>query len=262
MPQPVAMNCRRLRPSFLAFSSASSRIRRSTRFCVSLCVGGRYSPLETIWVGIGCCSRSFFSSCYKAHFSFAKPTAHLSSSLILMVVDVRSLDPAVAIDNAGGRRARPITLGACVVGAQPAAGRCCAVPSGSVARALTPENEASSAAPRSGGVTYKRGRERVSDNRARGEDRNRDVMMRACPSGRIEQVVEPPRRIELRAVSAGCAYRPVAQVQARCRPCPVDADRRDRRARAARRRDGQGRVFRCSPYCQRFDRSRSRAGCP
>src|SRR5262249_27496588 len=33
--------------------SASSRIRRSTRFCVSLCVGGRYSPLETIWVGMG-----------------------------------------------------------------------------------------------------------------------------------------------------------------------------------------------------------------
>src|SRR5262249_32013600 len=53
MPQLVAMNCRRLRPSFLPFSSASSRIRRSTRFCVSLCVGGRYSPLETIWVGMG-----------------------------------------------------------------------------------------------------------------------------------------------------------------------------------------------------------------
>jgi hypothetical protein len=27
-------------------------------------------------------------------------------------------------------------------------------------------------------------------------------------------------------------------------------------------RDGRPRVFRCSPYCQRFDRSRSRTGCP
>jgi len=31
----------------------SSSIRRSTRFCVSLCGGGRYSPFDTICVGIG-----------------------------------------------------------------------------------------------------------------------------------------------------------------------------------------------------------------
>src|SRR6266566_24886 len=53
MPQLVRMNCRRLRPSRLALASANSRMRRSTRLCVSLCVGGRYSPFDTIWVGMG-----------------------------------------------------------------------------------------------------------------------------------------------------------------------------------------------------------------
>src|SRR5262249_3102019 len=53
MPQLVCMNCRRLRPSRLPLTSASSRIRCSTRFCVLLCGGGRYSPFDTIWVGIG-----------------------------------------------------------------------------------------------------------------------------------------------------------------------------------------------------------------
>src|SRR5262245_28705813 len=53
MPQFVCMNCRRLRPSRLLLTSASSSIRRSTCFCVSLCGGGRYSPLDTICVGIG-----------------------------------------------------------------------------------------------------------------------------------------------------------------------------------------------------------------
>jgi len=73
-----------------------------------------------------------------------------------MVVEVRSLDLAVGIDNA--QHARPpysITLAACVVGAQPVTGRCCIEPSGSVTRALTPGNEASSVAPRSGGLTYR-----------------------------------------------------------------------------------------------------------
>src|SRR5262249_39123722 len=71
---------------------------------------------------------------------------------VLMVVDARSLDLAVGIDNA--QHARPpysATLAACVVGAQPAAGRCCTEPSGSVTRALTPGNEASSVALRSCG---------------------------------------------------------------------------------------------------------------
>src|SRR5215510_9636222 len=53
MPQPVRKNCRRLRPSRLALASASSLMRASTFFCLELCRGGRYSPLETIWVGIG-----------------------------------------------------------------------------------------------------------------------------------------------------------------------------------------------------------------
>src|SRR4051812_22504281 len=53
MPQLVRRNCRRFKPSRAAFASASSTMRRSTFFWVALCLGGRYSPLETIWVGIG-----------------------------------------------------------------------------------------------------------------------------------------------------------------------------------------------------------------
>src|SRR6266545_4712175 len=53
MPQLVRKNWRRFRPSRLAFASASSLIRASTFFWVALWRGGRYSPLETIWVGIG-----------------------------------------------------------------------------------------------------------------------------------------------------------------------------------------------------------------
>src|SRR5215469_1533601 len=53
MPQLVCKNCLRLKPRCLPFASASSLIRASTIFCVALCGGGRYSPLETICVGIG-----------------------------------------------------------------------------------------------------------------------------------------------------------------------------------------------------------------
>src|SRR5947207_3592024 len=53
MQQFVCRNCMRLKPRCLPFTSASSLIRASTFFCVALCGGGRYSPLETIWVGIG-----------------------------------------------------------------------------------------------------------------------------------------------------------------------------------------------------------------
>src|SRR5260370_9032152 len=53
MPQLVCRNCLRLKPRCLPFRSASSLIRASTFFCVALCGGGRYSPLETIWGGIG-----------------------------------------------------------------------------------------------------------------------------------------------------------------------------------------------------------------
>src|SRR5260370_14579989 len=49
----VRRNLRRFRPSRPAFASASSLIRASTLFWGALCGGGRYSPLETIWVGSG-----------------------------------------------------------------------------------------------------------------------------------------------------------------------------------------------------------------
>src|SRR4029077_2519860 len=130
-----------------------------------------------------------------------------------MVADVRSLDPAVAIDNAGKTRSPDYARGV----------RCRrSASSGKMLRRTVRQC-------RKGAYTRKRGkqrcaafrrgyvqggRERVRDKRARGEDRNRDVMMRACPSERIEQMVEPPRSVELRAVAAGCAYRSVAQVQA------------------------------------------------
>src|ERR1700746_243838 len=53
MPQLVCRNCLRLKARCFPFTSASSLIRASTFFCIALCGGGRYSPLETIWVGIG-----------------------------------------------------------------------------------------------------------------------------------------------------------------------------------------------------------------
>src|SRR5262249_57205869 len=80
-----------------ALTSPSSGTRRSTRFCVWLGGGGRYSPFDTIWVGIGvaaeaasapatrCCSRS------------------LSQLLIVVlpgsVCDQRSLDLSIAPNN-------------------------------------------------------------------------------------------------------------------------------------------------------------------
>src|SRR5438874_8506338 len=53
IPQLVRMNCRRFKPSRLPLSSANSLMRASTFFWIALCEGGKYSPLETIWVGIG-----------------------------------------------------------------------------------------------------------------------------------------------------------------------------------------------------------------
>src|SRR4029077_7987735 len=53
MPQLVCRNCLRLKPRCLPFTSASSLIRASTFFWIALCGGGRYSPLDTILVGIG-----------------------------------------------------------------------------------------------------------------------------------------------------------------------------------------------------------------
>src|SRR5262249_27992741 len=78
MPQLVFMNCRRLRPTRLLLTSASSSIRRSTRFCVSLCGGGRYSPLDTICVGMG----------VAAEIASAPATRRCSRSLSQLVIGV------------------------------------------------------------------------------------------------------------------------------------------------------------------------------
>ena len=100
------------------------------------------------------CSRSRLGSCDKALFSFAKPTAHCDFLPIYSYWRAK-LRPGGCDWQCGPARKkrRPITCGVRVA-PQPATGRCCTVPSGSVARALTPENDASSVAPRSGGVTY------------------------------------------------------------------------------------------------------------
>src|SRR6266478_4742190 len=53
IPQLVRRNCRRFKPSRLPLRSANSLMRTSTFFWVALCEGGKYSPFDTIWVGIG-----------------------------------------------------------------------------------------------------------------------------------------------------------------------------------------------------------------
>src|SRR5713101_64412 len=53
IPPELPRNFRRLMPSFLETEAASSLIRYSTSFCFSVCGFGRYSPFETICVGIG-----------------------------------------------------------------------------------------------------------------------------------------------------------------------------------------------------------------
>src|ERR1700682_3437570 len=53
IPPELARKFRRLTPSFLETRSASSLMRYSTSFCFSVCGLGRYSPFETICVGMG-----------------------------------------------------------------------------------------------------------------------------------------------------------------------------------------------------------------
>src|SRR6266404_8667334 len=53
IPQLVRINCRRFKPSDLPLRSAHSLMRASTFFWIALCEGGKYSPFDTIWVGIG-----------------------------------------------------------------------------------------------------------------------------------------------------------------------------------------------------------------
>src|SRR5215510_5847503 len=108
MPQLVFMNCRRLRPTRLLLTSASSSIRRSTRFCVSLCGGGRYSPLDTICVGMGVaaeiasapatrrCSRSLSQLLIAV-----LPFFYLVEQDRLLVADAAALDEASLAHNLG-----------------------------------------------------------------------------------------------------------------------------------------------------------------
>ena len=53
MPDAVRKNLRRLMPSRPASTPPTSLRRASTRRCCSVCGAGRYSSLETIWVGMG-----------------------------------------------------------------------------------------------------------------------------------------------------------------------------------------------------------------
>src|ERR1700756_1704795 len=108
MPQLVCRNCLRLKPRCLPFTSASSLIRASTFFCVALCGGGRYSPLDTIWVGIG----------VAADAASAPATRRCSRSLsqVLMVLlrwsstvleDAHQDAPLVTLDHLGGPSGAP-----------------------------------------------------------------------------------------------------------------------------------------------------------
>ena len=53
MPPEVARKRRRLMPSALAAAPAISAVRASTSRCSGVCAEGKYSPLETTWVGTG-----------------------------------------------------------------------------------------------------------------------------------------------------------------------------------------------------------------
>src|SRR5215468_3665616 len=57
-----------------------------------------------------------------------------------------------------------------------------------------------------------RGRKCISDDSFTGEDRNRDVMVRARSGGRIKQVMKASARLELRTVAARRAYRTIEKV--------------------------------------------------
>src|SRR5258708_5067497 len=111
--QPVCRNCLRLKPRCLPFRSASSLIRASTFFCVALCGGGRYSPLETIWVGIG----------VAADAASAPATRRCSRSLshvLIVLLPFLAIDDSgrcphaslAARDQSGGRRGVPSCLAA------------------------------------------------------------------------------------------------------------------------------------------------------
>src|SRR5215475_6242253 len=90
MPQLVCRNCLRLKPRCVPFTSASSLIRASTFFCTALCGGGRYSPLETIWVGIG----------VAADAASAPATRRCSRSLSQVLIVFL---PFFCVDNTGRR---------------------------------------------------------------------------------------------------------------------------------------------------------------
>src|SRR6478609_11517107 len=101
MPQPVCRNCLRLKPRCLPFTSARSLIRASTLFCVALCGGGRYSPLETIWVGIG----------VAADAASAPATRRCSRSLSHVLIVLLPFLPSTVLVGARMRpRVRPLAI--------------------------------------------------------------------------------------------------------------------------------------------------------
>src|ERR1700680_869282 len=53
MPDALWKNSRRETPCLLAIASAMPISRASTSFCCGVCGEGRYSSLETTWVGTG-----------------------------------------------------------------------------------------------------------------------------------------------------------------------------------------------------------------
>src|SRR5215471_21321735 len=59
-----------------------------------------------------------------------------------------------------------------------------------------------------------RSRKCISDDSFTGEDRNRDVMVRARSGDRIKQVMKASARLELRTVAARRAYRTIEKVHA------------------------------------------------
>jgi len=61
-PPVVVRNLRRDMPSRFAACSESAARRASTSFCLSVWPIGMYSPFDTIWVGIGECTRSAWSA--------------------------------------------------------------------------------------------------------------------------------------------------------------------------------------------------------
>src|SRR6266513_1554102 len=98
IPQLVRMNCRRFKPSRLPLSSANSLMRASTVFWIALCEGGKYSPLDTIWVGTGVAADA-------ASAPATRRCSRSLSQLPIVVLVVRMVIDQLSVVN--GRRLHP-----------------------------------------------------------------------------------------------------------------------------------------------------------